>query len=85
MCNEPERKTDELPVVEFRPLAALNNDRLDAIATHAGSLWAVVRWMDDDEVMPFFTEELERLERLACDELQRRGVIQRFDEYDEAS
>lgn len=56
-------------------LADLNNDELDAIATHAGCLLEVLRRVDNRKLLPDLRNELTRLERVACGYLMNRGVV----------
>lgn len=56
-------------------LERMSNDRLDAIASHAGSLEVALRGLGEDELMPFFVAELRRIQVVACETLLRRGVI----------
>jgi len=56
-------------------LAHLSNDELDAIATHAGSLLLAIERVKPKDVIPFFREELWRLEEAACTHLVNRGAM----------
>ena len=56
----------------------LRDDQLDGIATYAGCLQIILQMVGDQNIMPFFREELARIETAACDELVRRGVVADF-------
>lgn len=68
--TQPQRKTQPK-----RKIQELSEDKLDAIASHAGLLGSVLELVDTDQVMYCLVEELERLQNVAIDELERRNLL----------
>lgn len=56
-------------------LAQLTDDELDAVMTHAGLLRSALHKIEAENLMPFFREELYRLEQHSNWQLVARGVI----------